>query len=542
MKKKCILSSVGLLWLPLLLFLTCCAGEEKEFLALDEDVESVLTYDWSTRQDKDTTWLICDQTVTYTPQSGKTEKVSAKAFVKLWPEKKTVTFGADKNPQPKFESNSTSSGEDGTLPTTKTLRKNFLFDDGQNIIAEIHVERFVYPKFHLPYVDITDVVFETATAEQTNDANTFAATLVFSALWKEQSAKTTDHGAKPLLAEYTKIRSQQTDDLLRTDYAQNYKWTGNSVTLFVEKTEIWSVSGTKKQEFSSPSLNFFLSGKENKSLEVNNFDFTGASSSAQTETTDISSDGWVLKKGSMVKTIKFTNGTNDFSDTFEYPLYTASYTLDGKKFDFDLSVSFRETHHITTINANSASNETIAEATLLGHTLSQTVTTSLSKKGDIPDPAPEYGKVISFSVTAVFDPSELHQDGIITKKCVSVRFEKGYLWGICAYEENFPTSFSFVNSGYTGFNSAAMDTAQKPFQLARAENKSDGIYWYGEDNKLLSAIDIITCKVFGWKNIVNGQYSYIINGYDANYSSDRYEMSLTAPDGSVMKFSSSATK
>ncbi len=559
MKKKCILNNYGLLWLPLLLLLTCCyAGEERSLLSGDEDVESVLTYDWSTVQDNDTTWLICAQNVVYTAENGQPQTVSFKASVKLWPEKQTISFGADKDPKPQHLSSNDASGEAGTLPTVKTVRKNFLFDDGQSVTAEIRTERFVYPKFHLPYVDISDVTFEAATAEPTDKADTYAATLVFSAIWKEQSTNASEHGAKPLFAEYTKIRSQQTDELLSTNYTQKHVWTGNNVTLFVEKTEVWSVSGTKKQEFPSPSLAFFLTAKENKAKEVENFDFTGALSSANTEMTDISSDGWTLRKGTTVKSINFTNGKDNFSDTFEYPRYTASYTLDGRKFDFDLSVTFRETHRVTVIDANNARNETTAEATLLEHVLSGVVTTALSKANNDPlpnpdpdpdpepnpdpKPEPEYGKIISFSVTAVFDPSELHKNGNITKKCVSVRYEKGYQWGICAYEENFPASFTFTNSGYTGFNSAAMDTAQSPFQAARAEDKHDGIYWYSEDNKLLSAIDIITCKVYGWKNIVNGQYSYVINGYDANYSSDRYEMTLSAPDGSVMKFSSSADK
>ncbi len=377
MKKKCTFSCFGCLWLPLLLLLNgCTAGEEKKPW---DDVEDALTYDWSLSQDNDTTWLICHQIATYTDESGQTKIASFKASVKLWPEKQTINFGTDKNPQPQFVSNTEAKDQTGTLPTVKTVRKNFLFDDGQTVIAEICIERFVFPTFYLPYVDISDVTFETATAEQTGNANTYATTLVFSALWQKQPTNPVDKGSMQLLTEYTKIRSEPTDELLSVDYAQNYKWTGNNVTLLVEKTEVWSASGTKKHVFESPALAFSLSEKANTVKRVKNFDFAGTLSTDKTDVTDISSEDWTLQQGSVVNRITFTNGEDEFSETFVYPFYTASYTLDGKKFIFDLNVSFHETHHVTVIDDNNAQSETIAEATLLEHSLSCTATTALAK-------------------------------------------------------------------------------------------------------------------------------------------------------------------
>lgn len=544
MKKKNFLSVWALFWVSVLLLFCGCSGEEMSPLKVpDNKVEAFLTYDWSTKQDNDTTWLICDQTVRYETEDGSNE-AHAKASVKLWPEKEIVYFNAERNPQPEYESESTSSGESGDAPVVKTIRKNFLFKDGQNVTAEIRCERYSHLGVKLPYVEITDVRFQTSEAKETTEENTFDATVSFAAMWQEKASGHNENGEKPLAAAYTKIRSEKTDELLNTEYNSGHVWNGNSVTLIVEKIETWSLSGTKKQEFSSPSLPFALTAKNDKALEVNNFDFTGKLSSARTSTEDLSAEGWTLSKTVVVNTFQYGNGSEEFNDVFDYPLYTARYDLDGKTFDFDLSVDFRHSDQMDVENADKANHMTTATAIILNKPFTQVATTLLSLNKDEPNPTPDpdhaYGKIISFSVSAVFDPSELHKNGNITKKCVIVRYEKGYEWGICEYGDNFPASFSFTNSGYSGFNSAAMDTAQSPFQPARAEDKSDGICWYGENNKLLAGIDIITCKVYGWKNTVNGKYSHIINGYKAEYSQDRYTMSLTAPDGSVVKFTSSA--
>lgn len=54
---------------------------------------------------------------------------------------------------------------------------------------------------------------------------------------------------------------------------------------------------------------------------------------------------------------------------------------------------------------------------------------------------------------------------------------------------------TYVQSGYTGFNSAAQQRAGAAFRLARAVDAADGgIEWYAEDNSLIAGVDVLTCK------------------------------------------------
>ena len=112
-----------------------------------------------------------------------------------------------------------------------------------------------------------------------------------------------------------------------------------------------------------------------------------------------------------------------------------------------------------------------------------------------------------------------------------IRFEHGYLWGVCEYNEDFPQEFTYTTAGYTGFNSVVRDEALKPFELARAVDINEGIAWYSENNKLIAGIDILSCKILGWENIPNGKYSAFINSYKARYSNSRYTLTLTSPNG-----------
>lgn len=556
MKSKSLWSCFVLLGLVALVLFTSCSSEKSEILKLPEQkIESFLSYEWATQQDNDTTWLICKQNVTFETDDGK-RNVQAMASVKLWPEKEVVSLGAEENPKPQLAKVSTITEKNDTLPVIKTVAKDFIFNDGQTVKAIISNEIYSYMGAQLPYVDISDVSFKTADVKNASDANNFDIELLFVAKWSEKSSGTNENGEKDLSTAYQKISSNKTDKLLNTKYNSSYVWHGDSVILIVEKVETWSISGTKKQEFSSPALPFMMTAQKNKSLEVKNFDFTSSFSSIQSECEDLSVNSWTISKTTVTNVLKFDNGSEEFHDVFEYPLYTVQFALDGSTVDFDLSVDFRYACQTSVDGANSASILTNATAVILHIPFTKAVATTLVlvKEDPTPNPDPEpdpepeldpskpYGKIISFSVSAVFDVDEIHKSGNITKKCVIIRYEKGYEWGVCGFEENFPSVMNFVNSGYTGFNSVAKDTAQSSFQPARAEDKADGIYWYAENNKLLSGIDIITCKVYGWKNVVNGKYTYVINGYTADYSQDRYAMSLTAPDGSVMKFASSTLK
>jgi hypothetical protein len=484
---------------------------------------------------------------------SRTVTLTPKAYVKLWLEKSLIYFGQNESANPIFSKETKTDGTTGSNPTRTIINKMFTFADGQVGRAEICYENYSLQlsstTYQLPYMVISNISYAKASVQSSGD-DTYLAGLTFNAAW--QTNDKADSGTEALLVSYNKKQSAATDQLLSTTYDKSYEWTGDkALTLFVQKNETWSVSGVKTQKYQSPTLSFDFNGKENRSLTVTSFDFTGKSSVSTSSKSDLSSDGWNIKKSTVTQTVAFSNGSETFSDVFTYPQFDAALTLDGQTFDFDLSVKFTEKHQIVKTSESYAQNTTTGVAVVLGKSFSQAVVTALSMKSTAvepdpePDPEPDgpaYGKIIDFAVTAVFDPSELHANGNITKKCVSVRYEKGYEWGICEYSENFPSSFTFTQTGYTGFNSAAMDTAKSPFEAARAVDGSNAIYWYAEDNTLLAAIDVLTCKTYGWKNIVNGKYSAFISGYTTTYSSDRYTLTVTAPDGTTYKFKSSPTK
>jgi hypothetical protein len=528
------------LFLSMLLFgvliLVSNCSEEESLVLTGTDLPAVdYSYDWEQATNGDTLNLVCTQKIVYT-YNGRTVTLEPKAYVKLWLEKSLVYFGQNESVNPIFSKETKTDGTSGTNPTRTIINKMFTFADGQVGRAEICYENYSLQlsstTYQLPYVAISDLTYAKASVQSSGD-DTYLADLTFNAAW--QTNDKADSGTKQMMVSYNKKQSAATDQLLSTTYDKSYEWTGDkALTLFVQKNETWSVSGVKTQKYQSPTLSFDLAGKENRSLTVTSFDFTGKSSVSTSSKSDLSSDGWNIKKSTV-------------SDVFTYPQFDASLSLDGQTFDFDLSVKFTETHQIVKTSESYAQNTTTGVAVVLGKSFSQAVVTTLSMKSTAvePDPEPDgpaYGKIIDFAVTAVFDPSELHANGNITKKCVSVRYEKGYEWGIFEYSGSFPSSFTFTQTGYTGFNSAAMDTAKSPFEAARAVDGSNAIYWYAEDNTLLAAIDVLTCKTYGWKNIVNGKYSAFISGYTTTYSSDRYTLTVTAPDGTTYKFKSSPTK
>ena len=538
-----------------------CDGAEKAIFSMEDDDITLISYDyeWKTAVAEDTVFMTCAQQLVYS-SGGTRHTLTPQARLKLWPAKDTILFNKTDSPVPALESETGDSSVSGSLPQRDD--RLFTLKVGLSISAEIEYESYALAsgsdfsgtgKTALPYMKIDAPVFLSSRAEEIPGSDgCFRAEAVFNAVWSVFGQE--DTGTEKLTAAYVKKSTDAADELLRTEYGKGWEWnSASSFTLYVEKTETWSLSGTKRQKFQSPALSFAFEGKEDRTLEVANFDFKASAEMQTSRKNDISGNGWTLKKGTVTQTISFSNGSDAFSDVFSYPAYEAGYALDGQTFGFDLTAVFNETHSLIPNGENSAKNTTEATVSLLGKSFGASVVTLLVKKGGSPDPNPDpdpepdpnpdpvpgHGKIFDFAVTAVLDVDGLSHKGNITKKAVVIRFEEGDSFGVCAYEEAFPQEMTYVQSGYTGFNSAAQQRAGAAFRLARAVDAADGgIEWYAEDNSLIAGVDVLTCKILGWKNIVNRRYSSTVYGYKGSYSQDRYTLTLTAPDGTVRTYKS----
>jgi hypothetical protein len=315
-------------------------------------------------------------------------------------------------------------------------------------------------------------------------------------------------------------------------------WNETSFSPYVEKTEIWQIAGEKKKKTSGPKLDFEVTASDHLNIDVTDFDFSSTLTSDATTKQDISQNGWTIKKGTSTKTVNFSNGKEFFYNSFSYPLYDISFTLDGEAFEFDLSVDFKETSNISYLSETSGKNTTVATIKVAEKSFEKTVVTYMTKKSPAtPDTSSRYGKILGYSVTAVFEPQGIADKGTITKKCVLIHYEKGYEWGICAYSENFPSSFTFTETAFGEFDSAAKRNATADFELARSVTSSASILWYNDNNRRINGIDALNCKIYGWENIVDDIYSAEIKNYTAEYG-DEYTITLVAPDGSSKTFSS----
>lgn len=550
MRKKLFFRSLGSIWLMTLMFIFVgCADEELNISPLNNsDIITTHNCNWTTATVNDTIYLSCEQTVSYTINDD-TRTLHPNAYVKLWLKKDSITFGSTDDVIPILRNTSQTDGSFGTSPKRNIITKEFTFQDGQTAIAEIMYESYTIThqgtNSTLPHTLITDIEFNKASGSQTNSADDkYLVSLMFNVSWKV-SNETTDN-TESISQTYIKTRENQPDNLLKTEYQKGYNWIDeNSVSFYVEKIETWSISGQKSQKYQSDMLDFSVIGYQNRSIEASNLDFSASQSTLKSEPTQVGSSPWNIQKTTITKTISFTNNLESFDDVFEYPAYIVSLAIDNQTFEYDIPIDAKISYHLTG-SGTTAQNVTTATVTVLNKTFTSNITTSISKKEteDEPETQPEtstvaYGKIINYSVTAVFDPSAINTNGEITKKCITIRFEEGYLWGICEYEEALPETFNYTVSGYTGFNSAAMDNTTSPYEIARAKDINGGIAWYAENNKVIAGIDDLTCMAYGWKNIVNGKYSAFVEGYSAAYSSDKYTITITAPNGQSIKFVSS---
>ena len=521
----------------------------------------IYSYNWTDKENADTLIFECNQQISYL-LGDKDVVLYPKALVKIYPKKDTISFEANKKGDVIYNDEITKEKSSGSHPIVNEIEKEFYFTDGQIVKAEIYYENdnivLDNINYELPCIIVDTINFiEASFDEIANEENIYFVNLDFSFDWHISSEN--KRYSENISTFYIKNTLLGEDEFLNVLYANGFIWHSDTqFSVFVEKTEIWRDAGEQKTTYNSPILDFYIYGKENKSLIVDNFNFEKTENYFLLDVEKINSDGWNIKKYINSVTVSQNNGIQSFINEFEFPVFEIILSIDGKLFNFDLAQKQEVTSKIVSENDKNTLITNLY-ASILDRKFESNVYTQLEldynngtqppvvvpnpepdpEPDPDPDPEPEkykYGKIVNYSITAVYDLNSSKTDGKITKKCVMLRFENGYLWGVCDYNEDFPEDFQYTTSGYSAFNSVARDKVNAPYELAKAVDTSDAIIWYSENNKIIAGIDIYSCMFFGWENILNGKYSAFINSYSATYSDNKFTITLTAPSGASKTF------
>lgn len=531
--------------------LLSCTSDETALPQGNDGLAGSLTFQWSEqKQVGDTIVLVCNQALV-TSDSRNQQTLYPKATIKLWPENTNpVEYTQGNDPTPQYGNSVHNEGYEGNLQRCYVVTQKITMRDGKVFRARLCYDLYSYygngRTLFYPHIILDKLTFNNVVGVTKNGSLTYVE-LEFDAPWS--TSNNTGKGTKKIRISYAKKEVQEADKLLSTTFNKGFNWNNNTFQLYVEKTETWKLAGEKKTYQRSKWLPLSLSVSCVAQKDVSNFDFAGTLVPTSTAKEDISADGWTLKQGKATQTLRFANGYENFSHVFTYPLYEASIIWEGKTFDFDVSINFNEDHYVTKYSNHSAKCTTVAAITLDGKRFDNTAVTSLTIPED-PDPdddpytspytGPKYGKILGYYVTAVFNPALLDSGkGALAEKCVLIHYQTGYEWGICKYNEDFPSSFTYTASTYSGYTSAAKHSAKEAYQLTYVEELTSSILWYDANDKLISGIDAVTCKVYGWPHIVDRVYASMFKTYQGKYTNNNYTLTVTAPSGASKTFNSS---
>ncbi|MBR5599108.1 MAG: hypothetical protein IKW39_03610 [Alphaproteobacteria bacterium] len=543
MKKKLLKSIYHLFVIQLIMLVVCSCSRERSLSGISSPIGSDYYFIWSSTTKSDTLIYDCFQTVqiNYEDEDVNLHPV---ANIRFYLDKKNITIKPNEDIKAVYIDETSSTSQFGSYPVTLALDKKFMFNDKQVVYAKAKSEYFlsadnVNP---LPYMNIVDIVYKSSTSSPKDDKYT-KIDLYFDIEYKnEDTSKVGTIEAKLSYLKFIEENSKEDveeDLLVNTSYQKGVELKeGNQFIFYVEKKETWKLSGEKKIKYTSPLLSNYLKAENNKTLSVENFDFTPKVITSLTPNTT-NKDDWTITENVITKTISYTNQKDKFEDIFVYPDYEASFKLDDKVFSFDLETSFGYEKKLIDQTETTKINQSIATLLVSSVELKEKVETILElKTSTVPkepnlNEIPKHGKILAHYVSAVYSP-----DKEVTKKCVIIRYEEGYDWGICGYDEFFPSDFTYTQSGYSAFNSLAYNKQDNSYCLARASDEKEAIYWRKEDNTIIAAIDYFTCKIIGWKNSPNGKYSYKMTPYSEEYSDTNYTLTITAPNGSKKTFKS----
>lgn len=527
---------LGVAILAALLLFSCEAGEDGKLFG-GEKIKTSLTHSWDKAMVKDTAFLYLNQTLSYI-EDGKEKKLYPQAVVKLYPRQDTVYYAAGYAPAPSFEKTDAVQGYQGIEPRKWVISQEITLSDGQKLMAEISYDMYSYRsqgvELFFDAAKLSELKFGKAEVSQGNGCLIVQITL--NVPWEISSLN--ESGKKEIQTFYAKKQVKEVDKLLTTSYNKGVEWVDEThFCLFVNKEELWRIAGEKNYKFSSSPIEFSLSSDEDEVIECDDLIFSMEMTSEQDAKKSIDDGHFLLKKGNTRKKMMYSSSSSYFEDVFSYPLYEAVALIDGKQFEFNLEALFKVQYFMSVRGENLFENRTTGQVVFADKTFEKTVATKLYKKQEDP-PSSELkrGKVLGVFVSAVFDMDEIDKGSNITKKCVMVRYEKGYEWGICAFEEAFPSSFKFQEESFGAFNSAAKSGVGKEFELARVVENKSTILWYDENNKQLSGIDALTAMIYDWKHNVNGKLASVISDYRIVLADDGAKVEVFAPNGEKMTF------
>ena len=537
------------MWLCAILcaLLLSCRSEETTWYPTNNGNVGTLHFEWGEPSFvQDTVVLFCNQTLSYTDDEGKKVLLYPKAYIKLWPETTNlIEYTAGTDPTPSYKN---SLVNEGLVEKCREIEQKITMSDGKVFCGILGYELNSYDTgrtMFYPHIIVKRMKFsKVSSLKKSGDLTTIE--LEFDIPF--ETSNNTGEGTKKIKISYLKKEVPIADELLSTSFSKGISWKDDSLQLFVEKKENWKLAGEKRTSIKSSWLDFMIDCSEDSSQTVSNFDFEGNLTPQSSPKEDISRDGWSVKRGLATQVVRFSNGKENFVNAFTYPLYEVSVTWSGQTFDFDLSVNFNETHTITKYSEYSAKCVTTGAVFLSDKRLEKTVTTRLTideqdpSGGDDPSSytGPKYGKILGYYVSAVFNPALLDNGrGALTEKCVLIHYETGYELGICAYNEDFPSSFAYVANSFGGYTSVAKHNPDDSYQLTYVQESSSKILWYNDKGKLISGIDAVTCMIYGWLHIVNKQYASMFNTYNGQYSNKNHTLVITAPSGATRTFNSS---
>ncbi|MCM1323914.1 MAG: hypothetical protein NC218_07120 [Acetobacter sp.] len=324
-------------------------------------------------------------------------------------------------------------------------------------------------------------------------------------------------------------------------YTPSQSWNGNTTTVKVTKTTPHTEAEDEVQTFTK-NFTIGLSGLTNGKIYADNTNFSAAET--HTENSSTANDNpWTVVTYKRNYAYKLSNGAAT-RDDLKAEVTDAEITFNDGTFRHTFNVRLNVTKNENFGNARKESDYTVTPHTLTvtgttidGKTVSSKGTTDIYVKEPSTEPEPPHlGKPKSFTVTATFDPTSK-----VTRRAFVFNWEDGVTYAVCDYETMLPASgdFMFKKDSYNGYNSVGYDknNPTQHWQPARGSDDSDAIRWHFANGTVMSAIDkALSCKVIGWKNIVDGDYALIIRGY--TYEINGYNLTVKAPNGETVTFNS----
>ena len=323
-------------------------------------------------------------------------------------------------------------------------------------------------------------------------------------------------------------------------YQSTQTWNGNTTTIKVIKTTP-QIQGEDKVETYEANFTVSLKGLTNDVIYADNTSFS-VSQNLTNEKSNSTTNGYftiservrnynyTLSNGVKTRnlptelkdaTIKFDDGV--YSKTYDVSLTLSHTSSFGTAYD---SNEYTVTPHTLNLTAKTVDNKTL--------TTSGTTDIYVQKPSKEPE-LPHLGKPKGFTVTATFDPETK-----VTRRAFCFNWEDGVTYAVCDYETMLPKSndFKYKVDTYTGYNSVGYNKNNSThWEPTRGVDDANFITWYSATGTKVSAIDKdITCKAIGWKNIVNGKYALVIEGY--TYTINGYDITITAPNGEKVTFNS----